>query len=460
MPGDVTLTHGLQTFVPLGYRPASAPGALVPTYPPGFPWMLAAAGTLGLERFVVPLSAAGVVWLTFLFGRRLGGTRAGLIGAAFAAGCPSLWYQAMQPMSDVPATFWLTASGLLLTRPSTAAALGAGLAAAMGGLVRPNLFVLAPVLACAAVWWHRLDATARRRRAAAFLLPVVVAAAGFAGWQRALFGGPTETGYGSVADLFSLEHVLPNLARYPAWVLETQTPLILAALAAPLVTGRRAAVPPAAPLEARRVAWVGLLVPATLLAFYALYLVFDEWVYVRFLLPALPWMFVLSGAVLAWAAERLPPRGLADLVTLAAALMIATAGIERAREAGALDVGAGERRFVAMADLVRASPPDAVVLAMQHSGSLAYYTDRVVIRWDWIEPAELPGLLETLRARGRAVYAVLDDWEVSRFNDRFARVPFVLPARPLAADGSGAIAAAAYRLTDTTADGSGAPVSR
>jgi hypothetical protein len=218
--------------------------------------------------------------------------------------------------------------------------------------------------------------------------------------------------------------------------------------------------PPAVPLEATRVAWVGLLVFATLLAFYALYLVFDEWVYVRFLLPALPWMFVLSGAVLAGIAERLPDRGLAPLVTLAAALMIATAGIGRAREAGALDVGAGEQRFVAMADLVRASPPDAVVLAMQHSGSLAYYTDRVVIRWDWIEPAELPGLLETLRARGRAVYAVLDDWEVSRFNDRFERVPFALPVQAIATDGSGAIAAAAYRLSDTTADGSGAPVNR
>ena len=222
----------------------------------------------------------------------------------------------------------------------------------------------------------------------------------------------------------------------------------------------RAALPPAVPLEATRVAWVGLLVFATLFAFYSLYLVFDEWVYVRFLLPALPWLFVLSGAVLAWAAERLPQRGLAPLVTLAAALMNVTAGIERARAAGALDVGAGERRFVAMADFVRASPPDAVVLAMQHSGSLAYYTDRVVIRWDWIEPAELPGLLETLRARGRAVYAVLDDWETARFNDRFEPVPFALPVQPLATDGSGAIAAAAYRLNGTTADGSGAPVSR
>lgn len=456
---ELSLTNGQQPFAPLGYRPARDPHAIVPTYPPGFPLMLAAASRFGADRLVVPLSAALVVWLTYLLGHRLAGRVAGLIGAALAAGSSALWYQAMQPMSDVPATLWFTTSVWLLTFHSPLAALGAGLAAAMAGLVRPNLFVLTPVLIGGALWWYAAQ-SGRLSRSLVFLVPIACAAAGFAVLQGELYGGAVETGYGTVTNLFSLVHVTPNLVRYPAWLIESHSPLMLLAFAAPFIAGRVAHASPPARLRTARIAWTGLAAFAALFAFYALYLVFDEWVYVRFLLPALPWMCALAGCVVAWASVRLPAGAEAPVI-LVTTIFLATAGVVRARDAGAFRVGAGEQRFVAMADFLRTAGPDAIVLAMQHSGSVAYYTTLPVLRWDWIEPVELLPLLDGQRARGRTVYAVLDDWEVPRFNERFRRVPFALPTEPLARAGvTEAIRAEVYRFTGTTTPASAAPVSR
>ena len=54
---------------------------------------------------------------------------------------------------------------------------------------------------------------------------------------------------------------------------------------------------------------------------------------------------------------------------------------------------------------LRRIPPDAVILAMQHSGSLRYYTGRLILRWDALDPAWLDRAVAFLRDRGIATYA-------------------------------------------------------
>jgi hypothetical protein len=455
---ELEFGNGEQPFAPLGYRPARTPGAVVPSYPPGFPLMLAAAGAAGLDRVLVPLTAAGLVWLSFLLGRRLGGPAVGLVAAAAAAGSPIVWYQGVQPMSDVPAAFWWTLSVVLLLREQRWAALSAGLAASAAALVRPNLYAVAPLLALCALWWDR---TWRDRvwKTALFSLPVVPSALGFTAFQRVMYGSATETGYGGVTFLFSLDHVLPNLARYPAWMISTHSPFIVAALAAPIVAGQLWDTP-ADRARATRIAWSGLLFFAALLAFYALYFVFEEWVYVRFLLPALPWVFALLGVSVVWACRRLPPE-LAGVAVLAAALMVTTWGIGRARGVGAFRLIDSEHRYVDVADFVRACPPESVFLAMQHSGSLAYYTGRPLLRWDWIEPAELDRTLVELSTRGRPVYAVLEDWEEPQVRERFRGTRLAtLPDAVFSTGVPEGIKARVYEITGTTALASAARVSR
>ena len=65
--------HAEWSLAPLGFRPGLQPGILVPTYPPGLPLAMAAAAGIGgtsAVYWVVPVSGAAAVWLTYLLGRR------------------------------------------------------------------------------------------------------------------------------------------------------------------------------------------------------------------------------------------------------------------------------------------------------------------------------------------------------------------------------------------------------
>ena len=135
----VRFEHGLQVLAPLGLKPAAGQSHLVPTYPPGFPLLLAAFELVGgsaAKFWVVPVAAGLLVWTVFVLGRRLAGPAVGLLSAAGTAASPTFLFQAVQPMSDVPASCaWLMAT-TLLTFPSVRAAGGAA-AAASGGLPDP-----------------------------------------------------------------------------------------------------------------------------------------------------------------------------------------------------------------------------------------------------------------------------------------------------------------------------------
>ena len=69
-----------------------------------------------------------------------------------------------------------------------------------------------------------------------------------------------------------------------------------------------------------------------------------------------------------------------------------------------------------------ALPPDAVIITMQHSGSIRYYTGRMIVRWDALESrAWLDRAVAFLRDRGVATYALLEYWEEAEFRQRFTR---------------------------------------
>ena len=64
-------------------------------------------------------------------------------------------------------------------------------------------------------------------------------------------------------------------------------------------------------------------------------------------------------------------------------------------------------------------PADAVILAMQHSGSVRYYAGREIVRYDLVPPQRLDRLMKRLRRLGHHPYLLLDDWEVPEFRQRF-----------------------------------------
>ena len=442
-------------FVPLGYRPSTTPGVAVPTYPPGLPLQFAAAAAIAGERAqfaILPLSAAGLIVVAFLLGRRVGGDESALIAAAACATSPMVLIQAVQPMSDVPAAFWWSLAILLLTYDSIRMTALAGVAAAIACAVRPNLFAMVPVLAILAAWWHATPPHGGFRPATrwiAFFTGPALAAAAIAWLQHSLYGSATTSGYGGLAQLFSIDHVWPNLARYPRWAIKAQSVLIFAPLAAPFVIRRGLLASHVSQPRAVRLAWSALLCAAALQTFYLLYLVLEDWFSFRFLLPVLPWLLVMQAAVVA-ALCRALPRHLRSMVVIGIAILIASWGIDRARGLGVFQLRNSEHRYLEVAGFVRTLPTDAVFITLHHAGSLSYYASAAVLRWDWLDPAEIDGVVSQVRGRGRRVYAVIDDFEEPQFRSRFigTRTAARLDTPVFSGGGRGGITSRVYALTE------------
>jgi hypothetical protein len=407
-------------FVPLGYTLAKVPDAIVPTYPAGLPILMAlfklVAGPCG-PFLVVPVLGAIAVWFTYVLGRDVAGRVAGLLCALLLASSPAFLHMLMWPMSDVPVTAFWAASLVLAMRPGTFSALGAGLAGSMAILTRPNL---APV---AIVLWLSLAvrASATRRTTRRPFLPVAMFTFGIAPsiigvalLQRYLYGSPLTSGYGDLGGLYLWSNAWDNLRHYGSWFVGTQTPIVALALGAPaalagIEKGRRGA------------ATVLLLgVPAVVLLSYLFYSVFEEWWYLRFLLPAFPAVFLLTCMSVLWLLGRLPAAARAPLVVLLFVPLIAHEG-QVAVARGVLGLQDGERRYADVGCYLRtATPANAVFLAMQESGSVRYYAGRATLFYpalprDWLDRA-----MVALREHGLRPYILLEDWEEPHFKARFA----------------------------------------
>jgi 4-amino-4-deoxy-L-arabinose transferase-like glycosyltransferase len=400
----------LWTFTPLGYRPATNGTDIVPSYSPGLPMLMAAAQAVAghcAAFWVVPILAGVLVLATYGIGVRLGHPIAGLAAAALVATSPTLLFMLMAPMSDVPVTaFWALAVLAVLGR-STSSSVAAGLAASIAILIRPNLVPLAAVPAIWIAWRDR-----RWRRVAAFIAGVVPAIVAVALINNSLYGSPVTSGYESLWQLFKWDHLWPNLRRYTAWLTTVEPVLAIAGLAGLAFLMRRAW-----PSETVRQA-AALFVPFVIVAWaqYFPYTVFDDWWYLRFLLPA--WPLLAIGAAAAGAAgvtsERV--RRIAAIVLIA----VCVAGVMHAKSRYVFTVGQGESKYTEVASAVALIvPPDGVVLSMQHSGSLRYYAGRMTLRWDYLDPEWLDRAVSWLAAKGHRPFVLVERFERQAIRRQF-----------------------------------------
>lgn len=391
------------TFSPLGYRPGVERGTIVPVYPAGLPLVMAGLITLlGAQGvyYAVPLLGALAVGATFLLGRHVSDETSGILSMALLLTSPAFLFHLREPMSDVPVAAWWLLSLALALRGSTRGAVGSGLAAAAAILTRPNLLPLAVPVALAF----------RFRHAAIFAVAFLPGCILVALLNTALYGWPTESGYGSLQTLFSFSHFAANLKRYPTWLIQTETPLICLAVLAPWVlqTPRQ-----------RSLASIFLAVAAVCFACYLFYLPFDNWTYLRFLLPAIPLLLVLSATVtLTWGRRRLPLS--ASLLLTAALLLLLAWRWDTSVSHGFRVSRAADRRFERVGAYVRDElPPNAIVFTLIHSGSIRHYSERTTIRWDVLDKDWLDRAVAFLRERGYPTYLVLDDDERAPFQQKF-----------------------------------------
>ncbi len=413
--------NAMATFVPTGHLPApDGSAAVVPACPTGYPLLVAAARLLAGRAamfWIVPLLAGLTVWLTFVLARQVSGVVAGAAAALWLAVSPAFLYQVVQPMTDVPAAALWTAAivaGLAASRRplsgATRRTLLSGLLTGAALLVRPNLVPLAAVVASGVCLARPVTVLEIVRRLALFAVGVLPFVVAILALNDVMFGGPLSSGYGRLPDLFTLGHVAGNVRRYPLWFVETQTPLVLLAAAAPFL---------APDGEARARAWWLLAFGVTTFACYLPYTVWNAWWFLRFVLPAFPAWLVLSVT----AAMNPLPRMRAPARMMAVALVLGPLTafeIVTSAQRAVFQLRDLEARYRIAGEYVAGQlPSNAIVFTVTESGSVRFYSGRQTVRWDVLDAAWLDRSIEFLTRNGYRPYFLFEADEIQDFRNRF-----------------------------------------
>ena len=397
-------------FAPAGHVPSrTVPGAIVPICPAGLSIAMApliVAGGPEAAFLAIPFFAMMLVVATYAAGARFG-ARIGLAAALLVVCSPVFLYQAVQPMSDVPAAaLWVAAVAWATAAKPRDVALS-GLATSAAILMRPNLVPLG--FAIGLFLLFRPERTWRQRVRSAAVYAACAAPGCFAVAliQQIFYGSPLASGYGSMSALFSLDHVAPNVARYASWLWESHTPAVAVAALAPLLLP--------GPLTTL---YAGLFVINALL--YLPYVVFEDWSFVRFLLPTVPLLLILLVASLDAALRRARVPQPAIVLT-AAVLILSVLFVREARDRQAFRLQALEARFERAGAYAGARlPENALLIASRQSGSLRFYADRKTLVWDQLPGDWLDRAMEWSRSRGYEPLLVLEGAEENEFRRHFA----------------------------------------
>jgi len=398
-----------KTFTPGGFVASETnPSASAPVCAPGFSLLLAPLAAVGGSDAVftlTPAAAALLVWVTFVATRRIAGPLAGAMAAVLVSVSPPMLYQVVQPMNDVTtAALWMATFAALVSRRWALGGFCCGLAL----LVRPNLLPLALVaigglFVVTRAWRSEMRAVTR------FGIGVIPFGLAVLWLNSGLYGSPFRTGYGQLGNLFGLSAVAINAPRYLSWLMETHTPFPLLGLAAPFVV----------PRETRSDVVLAIGLIAATCAVYFLYTPFDEWSYLRFLLPAIALMLVLASAVTSVLLQYAPAAG-RILVVGAVTTAVGVFCVRSATERQAFNLRFLEQRYRSAGFVVRDRlPANAVVLSEWDSGAVRFHGRKEALTWQGLDPAWLDRSLAWLEQHDRAPYILLESWEEPGFRARF-----------------------------------------
>jgi len=311
-------------------------------------------------------------------------------------------------MSDVPAAAFWTVATYWILGTTISSAVAAGLAASLAILIRPNLLPLAAVLA----GWTMF--AAQRHRLAAFAFATLPGCLVVAAINSRLFGSPLTSGYGELSSLFAAENIDDTVSSYLRWLIETQTPLVLAGIGMLAIAPSRFLSDAYDRSAMRLLAWLTV----TTWVVYAAYPAFDAWWFLRFLLPSWPAMFIGTAALIIWLFDHRGARG--RVSTVLVLIVLGAYGLVLTAQRHVFVRDEGERRYATIAHLVAAqTEPSAMIFASIHAGSVRYYAGRATVRFDLLDTRWLDRAAEWLHEHGRHPYVLIEDWEMPLFRKRF-----------------------------------------
>ncbi len=388
-------------FMPLGFAPSKG-ASMHPTYPPGLPVHIALAALIGGWKhapfYVAPLAAIGCLIMMVAVARKLGVPLVlSFGGAAIIAAGPAFLWHAVQPASDVLATFWALVAvwSALDSRERPWLAVAAGVALAVGVWVRPtNALLVFPLALAVRVRWKSLLLIA------AGGLPFGVA---LMAWSWRLYGSAFRTGYGDIS--MSWAGVMNAAPQHAEWLVRMMTVLIfpagLVVILDRLVDGWT---------RAMLAVWF-----VVFYVFYSFYGFFDGWLCIRFLLPAIPALIFGTLLVirdLMRLASRFEP--VTTAVAIGLVVWTSLAPFRCTQELGILPilktVEIGYPRYIAWAE--RRLPKNAVVVTGVLSGPFLYYANRSIVRYDQLNDERFQILRAYAGDHDMPWYAVVSSDEI------------------------------------------------
>lgn len=402
-------------FQPLGFSYRPERGDLTPVYPIGLPLLLS-LGAAHESELVVRFVYAAIAFLACLGLWYLGGEMGlrspwRLYAVAVLATSPLFLWCSLILMSDALAAcqaVWV----VFLARKACASRYSAFFCGVLLGwavLTRPSsvlLFVpVVLIVVCGRLGWPRVILLLSGG------LPFL-ALFFWSNWM--LYGDPLGSGYGDLWSLFAWSHGVETFFHYGRTLVYALFALVL----------------PTALLGAFHVrdsrAWVFLAWALPVFGFYAFYFFTSQtWWFLRFVLVGVPAVVLLSTMCL----EALSNRILAAKteMQLVVALVILSIGSLFYWE-GRLNIfgeQAFEQRYaIECAWAVKNLEPGTLVVSMQSSGALYYYTDFPVFRWDLADDdLQWVGLKHAAGESGTGVVAILHAFEEKRGDSILARYP-------------------------------------
>ena len=400
-----------ERFVPLGFTRWGERPAMVPTYPPGLPILVAAFAAIGgwahAAFLVVPFTAIGCVVLTALLASELGVSRwMSVAGAAILALTPFFIFHALVVMSDVPATFFVLLAVWFARRGANHAgwAAAAGLSFACAVATRPTNLLVVIAIICALRWRLRGLVCA-----AASAIPIGAALM----WLSSTwYGSPWRTGYGSLTDVVG--------AGFPCAVFHLKT---LATMLTLVLAGAFAVFDGTVARRERAIlaCWFG-----PLLLFYSMYNFCSNWTFARFLLPAVPALiigFLLLLHRFGDALERRKHPAAARFAVMAMLLLVLYVAGRASSQLRVFRSDDQDAQYPRLVHWARAQMPEhSRLLAGVASGAWFYYTNTLAVRWDGTTRQELERVRNAPQFRGVAWYALISDKEFADppFQGRFA----------------------------------------
>jgi hypothetical protein len=156
---------------------------------------------------------------------------------------------------------------------------------------------------------------------------------------------------------------------------------------------------------------------AAFLLFYACYPVAKDeaWWGLRFIVPAIPAALLLAGLSLELFARTWPEKRRRNLFRATTAVALAVTAIPAGHwiaKLNILRVRESQSVFAeAPAWAAAHLPPGSLIVCMELSGAVYFYSDFPVLRWDQIPIGDFERDVAALQKTGRPLYAMLFPWE-------------------------------------------------